>query len=237
MSTEKFPILVTGANARVGFALARELWEAGYNVIATYRDDAGQLPQLVGVEAIQADLSSSESRAALISTIRRKHKALRGIIHNASLWLDDSAENLALMQAVHVDAPYQLNMELVDLLQAGAEADTIRGMTDIIHIGDDSAMRGSRNHVGYAATKAAMANLALSFAKKLAPLVKVNVVAPGFLLAPNGETTEYKAQAMAKALIQREPGARPLVEAVQFLLENRYATGTTVVVNGGRHLK
>lgn len=237
IKTDRFPLLITGANARVGFALTHELWLAGYPIIATYREDPGNLAQLVGVDALQVDLTVPAQRDHLIATILAKYSGLRGIIHNASLWLPDSAENMAKMQAVHVDAPYLLNLALADLLQAGAAADTVRRMTDIIHISDESSMRGSRNHIGYAATKAASANLALSFAKTLAPAVKVNTVAPGFLLTPAGSPDEYKAQAMAKGLIQSEPGAAPLIEAVRFLLENRYATGTTVVVNGGRHLK
>lgn len=222
--------MVTGANTRIGFSLAQALWEFGYDVVAVYREEPGNLDQLVGVVSLQADLATAAGRSSLIAAVRDKYQGLRGIIHNASAWLPDSTENLATMQALHVDAPYQLNMELADLLQHGGKA-------DIIHIGDESALRGSKNHIAYAATKAALSNLALSFAKRLAPAVSVNVVAPGFLLSPVGSSDEYRELAKSKALIADEPGAKPLIEAVMYLLQSGYTTGSTVVVNGGRHLK
>lgn len=230
MNAKKNPIVITGANTRVGFALTSALWEFGYDVVAVYRESPGQLEKLVGVVSYQADLATVTGRAALIKAIKENYDGIRGIIHNASAWLPDSLENMAIMQAIHVDAPYQMNTELAKLLAQSEKA-------DIIHISDESAMRGSKNHIAYAATKAALANLALSFAKKLAPTVCVNVVAPGFLLAPEGSSEEYREQAMSKAMIAAEPGARPLIEAVMYLLQSDYSTGSTVVVNGGRHLK
>lgn len=227
----KSPVIVTGANARLGFALASALSEFGYPVVAVYRQDIGRLKELVGATLIQADLADASDRSRLIDLVKSEFSSLRGIIHNASAWLDDGVDNLRLMHAIHVEAPFHLNSELEKLLLASGTK------SDIIHVADDSSLRGSKNHIAYAATKAAMANLTLSFAKSMAPSICVNTVAPGFLLAPVGSTDQYIAEAKAKGLIEAQPGSSPLIEAVMYLLASRYTTGSTLSINGGRHLK
>lgn len=226
----KYPILITGANERIGFSLAEALFEDGYSIVAVYRREPGRLAELPGAHLIQADLETAEGRAKVVAEVRERYTALRGVIHNASLWLGDEPGALLRMMELHVSAPYELNMGLAELLRL------YEFKADIIHVTDDSALRGSARHVGYVATKAALSNLTLSFAKLL-PDVAVNSVAPGFLLAPPGSSAEYVESAKAKAVIQAQPGAEPVLQAVRFLLASRYCTGTTVVVNGGRHLK
>lgn len=224
------PIIITGASKRGGLALCKALLEQGYPIIAVYREAPGELAGLPGVEAYQADLAVAQSRQQLIAAIKERHDALRGIIHNASAWLDDSQENLALMLALHVEAPFDLNQELAPLLKRA-------GRADIIHICDDTAQRGTRNHIGYAASKAALFNLTLSFAEKLAPEVRVNSISPGLLMLKENSTADYRQKTLKKALLEFEPGNAPLVEAVTYLLGSSYSTGSNIVINGGRHLR
>lgn len=225
------PVIVTGAGTRVGFDLAQALWIAGYHpIIAVCHHETAAFQAMPGIEVKVCDLTSEMERAVLIKDIKQKYGSLRGIIHNASVWLGDELESLRYMQALHVEAPYHLNMELEALLKISAKA-------DIIHIGDESAQRGVLNHIGYAATKAALTNLTLSFAKRFAPTVRVNTISPGFLLAPPGADEAWKEKALSKAIIQTEPGSRPVIEAVLYLLASSYSTGTDTIINGGRHLK
>ena len=224
------PLLITGANKRGGLALCRAFSERQQPVIAVYRNDPGALLELPWVQSIQADLACRNSRRQLIDQITEQHRALRGLIHNASCWLEDSLENLATVLAVHVEAPYQLNTELTPLLKQLERA-------DIIHIGDDSACRGTQNHIAYAASKAALHNMTLSFAEQLAPTIRVNTVAPGLLQFKEGSDAAYQRKTLNKALLDFEPGNAPLVEAVLYLLHSTFTTGSTLTLNGGRHLK
>lgn len=223
------PLLVTGANRRVGLALTRRLLAEGQPVIAVYRDDPGPLRDLE-IEAYQVDLAEEAQRDTLLQQLHERHPALRGIVHNASVWAEDGLENLRLLYRLHLEAPYHLNLGLQELLLAAPRA-------DIIHIGDDSATRGSRNHIGYAATKAALHNLTLSFAEALAPRVRVNTIAPGLLIFKEGAAEAYRQATLDKALLDFEPGADPIVDTVLYLLSTQYATGSTFTVNGGRHLR
>lgn len=224
------PILVTGANKRGGLAICQALVAQGQRVIAVYRETPGELVKLDNLDMLQADLSLRESRSRLIDSIKARYPALRGIIHNASLWLDDSQDNLGQMLQVHVEAPYQLNEALTPLLRQVERA-------DIIHICDDTASLGTKNHIAYAASKAALFNLTLSFAEKLAPGIRVNAISPGLLMLKEGSDAEYRSKTLRKALLEVEPGNAPLVDAVLYLLHSTYNTGNNIVINGGRHLK
>jgi dihydromonapterin reductase/dihydrofolate reductase len=224
------PIIVTGANKRGGLAICRALAEQGHAVVGIYRENPGELASLGNVDSFKADLGQRSCRDELIAAIKSRYPALRGIIHNASLWLDDSLDNLTQMLQVHVEAPYHLNEALTPLLQRVERA-------DIIHVCDDTAVHGTKNHIAYAASKAALQNLTLSFAEKLAPGVRVNAISPGLLMFKEGSDSRYQEKTMRKALLEVEPGNAPLVEAVLYLLHSTYSTGSNIVINGGRHLK
>ncbi|WP_409278722.1 dihydromonapterin reductase [Pseudomonas defluvii] len=223
------PILVTGASQRVGLALALRLAQAGHTVVSASRSKSPEAahPNIV---QFQADLCDEQDRLALIQFLQDNFDGLRAIIHNASLWLDDSLANLNTMFKLHVEAPYHLNLALGEQLLKLEKS-------DIIHICDETSSRGSKSHIGYAATKAALQNMVLSFAEKYAPRVRVNAILPGLLILKENSDEEYRQQTLKKALLEFEPGAQPLIDAVLFLLESQYSTGSSVVINGGRHLK
>ncbi|HYQ51926.1 MAG TPA: dihydromonapterin reductase [Pseudomonas sp.] len=223
------PILVTGASQRVGLALALELAEAGHTVVSASRSAQPHAAHR-NIVQFQADLCLAADRQALIDYLQQHYDGLRAIIHNASLWLDDGLDNLETMFRLHVEAPYHLNLALGDMLAKVDKA-------DIIHICDETSSRGSKSHIGYAATKAALQNMVLSFAEKYAPKVHVNGILPGLLILKEGGDEAYRQQTLNKALLPFEPGAGPLIETVKYLLASQYSTGSQVVINGGRHLK
>ncbi|MBF8744670.1 dihydromonapterin reductase [Pseudomonas putida] len=227
------PILITGASQRVGLALALELAQAGHTVVTASRTVQAQ-PVHPNIVQFQADLCQAGDRQALIDHLLSHYDGLRAVIHNASLWLDDGLDNLETMFRLHVEAPYHLNLALGELL---AKTGKTAGKADIIHICDETSSRGSKSHIGYAATKAALQNMVLSFAEKYAPLVHVNGILPGLLILKEGGDEAYRQQTLKKALLEFEPGAGPLIETVQYLLASQYSTGSQVVINGGRHLK
>jgi dihydromonapterin reductase/dihydrofolate reductase len=223
------PILVTGASQRVGLELAISLAQAGYTVVSASRSISAQSahPNIV---QFQADLQQEQDRLALIEYLTRNYDGLRAIIHNASLWLDDGLENLNTMFKLHVEAPYHLNLALGEQLAKVEKA-------DIIHICDETSSRGSKSHIAYAATKAALQNMVLSFAEKYAPGIRVNAILPGLLILKENSDEHYRSRTLKKALLEFEPGAQPLIDAVFYLLNTQYSTGSSVVINGGRHLK
>lgn len=232
------PILITGGAQRLGLAIAQDLISQQVPVIITYRTEKPSVANLraLGAIAIQADFADDAGIASFITTLKQHTSTLSAIVHNASDWdsekpdstINEYAQVLSKMLQVHVSAPYQINMMCKDMLIDGS---------NIIHMTDYVQDKGSNKHIAYAASKAALHNLTLSFASLLAPKVKVNSIAPSLLMFNDDDSDAYKQKALSKSILGICPGAQEAVKAVNFLLSSDYVTGQTLHLNGGRHLK
>ncbi|WP_210394632.1 dihydromonapterin reductase [Motiliproteus sediminis] len=233
------PVLITGVGKRAGYALAERLLHNDVAVIGTYRSDYPELSRLrdLGAVLYPVDFYQPQQTDALIDALLQRCSRLRAIVHNASDWLPDNhdsglAEVLSRMMAIHVETPLRLNKALTPLLQAMAPE-----RADIIHITDYVAATGSRKHMAYAASKAALTNLTQSFAAALAPAIKVNAIAPALLRFNDRDSDAYRHRALSKALIPREGGFDELLAAVEYLMASDYITGRVLPLDGGRHLR
>ncbi|AWM58831.1 dihydromonapterin reductase [Pseudomonas songnenensis] len=229
------PILITGASQRIGLHCAERLLEDGFPVIVTYRRERDSIERLrtLGAHTLKADFSDEAGITGFIGALREQTDSLRAIVHNASEWRPDApgqeAEAFRQLFQVHMLAPYLINLHCADLLRHG-------GPADIVHIGDDVTRKGSKKHIAYAASKAGLDNLTLSFAASLAPAIKVNGIAPALIQFNPDDDEEYRRKALAKSALGIEPGAEVIYQSLRYLLDNPYVTGTTLTVNGGRHL-
>lgn len=236
MSISSAPILITGAGQRVGLHCAQRLLEDGHRVIFTYRSERPGVQALrdLGAVAVFADFSSEAAILAFIDELKSHTDCLRAIVHNASEWLTETpgseAEAFSRMLNVHMLAPYLINLHCADLLRRSTPA-------DIIHLSDDVTRKGSSKHIGYCASKAGLDSLTLSFAARYAPAIKVNGIAPALLLFNPDDDAAYRAKALAKSALGIEPGSEVIYQSLRYLLDNPYVTGTTLTVNGGRHVK
>ncbi len=235
MTQPTAPILITGASQRIGLHCAERLLDEGQPVIVSYRTPRASLARLRerGAVTLHADFSAAAGIHAFIAALKEHTSALRAIVHNASDWHPETpgeeAETFQRMFEVHMLAPYLINLHCTELLQHG-------GPADIIHIGDDVTRVGSKKHIAYAASKAGLDNLTLSFAARLAPAIKVNGIAPALIQFNKGDDEVYQRKALAKSALGIEPGAEVIYQSLRYLLDNPYVTGTTLSVNGGRHL-
>lgn len=234
----KAPILITGGAQRLGLAITEHLISADHSLIITYRSEKPSVDALraKGVRAIHADFATQQGIEDAISRIKNIAPTLSGIIHNASDWdqekgCDDYGQLMHKMMQVHASAPYQINLALADALNNN------EGISNIIHMTDYVQSKGSQKHIAYAASKAALHNLTLSFAAKFAPKVKVNSIAPALVMFNENDSDEYKAKAIKKSLLEICPGPQEAVHAVDYILKSQYVTGQTLHLDGGRHLK
>ncbi|GAM73998.1 folM alternative dihydrofolate reductase 1 [Vibrio ishigakensis] len=215
-------ILITGVGKRLGFALALQLLTEGYKVVGTYRSDYPHLQLLRdrGADLQQVDFYQEGSLANFLDYVSQEYRELRAIIHNASDWKpenkkdprDNAASIMNQMMTVHATVPYLVNLTLKDQLTSGDKT------SDVIHISDYVAEKGSKKHIAYAASKAALNNLTLSFSAMLAPEVKVNTVSPAMLKFNEHDDEAYKAKALQKALIPTEAGFEEVIDGIKFIL-------------------
>ena len=234
------PVVITGGAQRLGLATACALQQQGYRVVITYRRYRPVLDELQasGIDTIHADYGDEQGALNLAKALQTRYKSLRAIIHNASEWIpegnDQSDESIMhCMLSTHVMAPYLINQECGDLLTRHGEK---HGYADVIHMSDYVANTGSKKHIAYAASKAALDNLTLSYASKFAPWVKVNSIAPALLMFNQDDNDQYRQQAMSKSLLGIVPGASEGINTIQYILNSRFLTGETIALDGGRHL-
>lgn len=238
VSHNSAPVLITGGARRIGLALAKSFLARDIPVIIAYRSDYPILVDLkdMGAMCLQGDFSTHEGIYRFAEQVRQRVPKLRAVIHNASAWQAESSNIppehvMASMLQIHVYTPYLLNQLLEPCLIGQGEAGA-----DIIHLTDYVVEKGSEKHIAYAASKAALDNMTRSFARKLAPEVKVNAIAPALIMFNANDDEEYRQQALAKSLMKSAPGESEMVKLVDYLMESRYVTGRTHGVDGGRPL-
>lgn len=227
-------ILITGGGQRIGLHCARRLVDDGYHVIITcrYLREEWLTHPLSGIDVILADFSTLSGIEQFIGTLRARQPKLRAIIHNASLWLDDDAgaDAFQTLFMLHMQAPMLINNACLELLDPDCQ-------TDLIHLTDYAAQKGSIRHMAYCASKAGLENLTLSFAKRLAPRVKVNAIAPALIMFNPEDDQDYRERTLNKSALGIEPGPDVIYQSIRYLMDNCYITGTSLTLNGGRHLK
>ena len=228
--------LVTGCGRRLGFYLCEQLVTAGWQVTGSYRSERPELAHLraLGVELVKADFAREGEVDGLIAALA-PYQDLALVIHNASAFepqADEQSAQLAQFEQfyrVHMAAPFQLNRALAPRLAQNANA-------GIIHVTDIYIHAPAPRFAAYVATKAGAHSLAMSFARELAPAVRVNTIEPGPILFLDEHGDEWREQVLAKTPLAREGGLEPIWQAVQLLMQNDYMTGASIRVDGGRGL-
>jgi len=232
-------IFITGGGQRIGAYLVRQfLTNTDYPVVFTYRTPHAEVADLVklGAIAIQCDFDNPSNLPGLVKQIKQHCESLRAVIHNASVWLSDeqapafSAEYQSLFR-LHVEVPNFLNHQLQPLLLAANSE-----FKDIISLSDFSVNKVVESHIAYLSSKAAMQTTSKAFAKKFAPHIKVNDIAPALIMFNKHDTKAYKEKRLKQAALPIEPGAEVVWQAVNYIMNSPYTTGITLPLNGGKHL-
>ncbi|MEA1065072.1 dihydromonapterin reductase [Erwinia sp. HR93] len=239
MERSVFPVVITGAGRRIGLALAHHILARDLPLLISYRTRNAEIDNLEALDAccLQADFSQEASIEAFAAEVTHRCRGLRALIHNASTWQAEAPDKplittLEEMLRIHVHAPYLLNHRLAPLL---CEQGVAGG--DIIHLTDYVAERGSEKHIAYAASKAALDNMTRSFARKFAPYVKVNAIAPGLILPNEPADAASNQRAVSKSLMGVTPGVQEIIGLVDYLMASQFVTGRTFPVDGGRNLR
>ncbi|WP_177198052.1 pteridine reductase [Nitrosomonas communis] len=239
-------ILVTGGAKRVGAAICGKLHEQGANLMVHYRssqNDAQILRQTLeqmrpdSVELIQADLLDIERLPDLIKETVRRFGKLDALVNNASsffstpvgqfteqAWIDLIGSNLK--------APLFLSQAAVPFLEKRHGC--------IVNIVDIHVEQPLKNYVIYNAAKGGLAALTRSLALELAPLIRVNGVAPGPILWPEHEEwidQSLRKEIIGRTLLKRMGEPEDIAKTVYFLIANApFITGQIIAVDGGRSI-
>jgi pteridine reductase len=248
-SLEGFPmqgktILVTGGAKRVGAAIVRRLHAAGANVAIHFRSSAyeafalrGELNDLRENSAIsvQADLLETGTLPRMVKEVVQHFGQLDALVNNASSFY---ATPLAEIDATQWNDLIGTNLQAPLFLAQAAAAELRRQHGCIVNIVDIHAERPMHGHLLYSVAKAGLVALTKGLAQELAPQVRVNAVAPGVIVWPEGDEwsdEEKRRKIVAHTLLKREGSPDDIAKAVRFLIADApYITGQVIAVDGGR---
>jgi pteridine reductase len=234
--------LVTGAGTRVGRVIALALGKAGMRVGVHYagsekgaRQTADEIIA-VGSEAktLPGDLTDPATAPRLVEHTAKVFGSLDVVINSAAVMLrtpvgEVLVEDWDAMFALNLRAPFFLS-------QSAARVMGDRGGA-IVNIADLAAFETWRGYIPHSITKAGIVQMTRGLAHALAPRIRVNAVAPGAVLLPEGGPEELAEKLIATTPLGRIGTPEDVAQAVLYLLSADYVTGETIIVDGGRHVR
>ena len=208
----KGTVLVTGGVKRLGKVIAEALRADGWRVlVSSHRVDAGA--------DFVADLSEPSGPAKLYAAALAAAPDLCAVVNNAALFDGDAAT----LEAVSLIAPRKLAT-----LLAGRED----GVSSVVNILDSRTLGSAESEDSpYVRTKRALLADTRKFAALFAQTLRVNAVAPGPVLPPEG-----RHEPSGEMLLDRRPTPEDVAAAVVYLLSAESVTGVVIPVDAGQHL-
>jgi pteridine reductase len=234
--------LVTGAGQRVGRVIALALGARGMHVVVHHHDSAEgaeRTAQMIATEGgtasvAQADLTVIGEAERLIDDVLGHHGELHTLVNSAAIMIrtpigEVTAGDWEEMFALNVRAPFFLAQRAAPALRAAGGT--------IVNIADLAAFETWPAYVPHGMTKAAVVQMTRGLARALAPEVRVNAVAPGAVLLPEGWTDEQAERLRVTTPLGRLGSPEDVAQAVLFLIDAEYITGEVIRVDGGRHIR
>ncbi len=233
--------LVTGAVKRIGKAIAQVLVQNHVNVIMHYcsstdKDVGDALTDInmPGVETwkFQSDFSNTDNVDDLFEKIRNTIGTVDFLINNASIFTPSKLSTLTTLElnhtlAINSIAPLRLSQHMARQKSEGS----------IINILDSRVKRYDIKHAAYQLSKNMLYHMTEMTALEFAPQIRVNGIAPGIILPPDGEDESYVQKMTHRNLFNRSGKLSDITDAVLFLLSNNFITGDVLFIDGGQNLK
>ncbi|HET9231510.1 MAG TPA: SDR family oxidoreductase [Vitreimonas sp.] len=233
--------LVTGAGKRLGRAVALDLARAGWGVVIHYNRSepaaqslANEIREIGGTSTlVRAELSDAAERSTLIGrAVEAAGAPLSALVNCAAIFEHDTIDTLseeALQRHIGINT---LTPSLLAREFAEALPEDERGV--VVNFLDFKLANPYPDHFSYTLSKYALSGATELLARALAPRVRVNAVAPGYVLpAPGQGEGDYK-RLHAQTPLEYGPTAEDIAHAVRFLIESPAVTGQTIYVDSGR---
>jgi 3-oxoacyl-[acyl-carrier protein] reductase len=239
-------VLVTGASSGIGRALALGCAREGADLALTYRaneEGARQAARAISALGRRAEVLPLDlSREQEITGLARELAARFGRV---DAWINNAGADILTGPAGGLSRLDKLDRVLtVDLrgtiLASWAAVDLMRDRGGvIINMSWDHVSLGmaGENPILYSAAKGGIASFSRSLARQVAPAIRVNILAPGFIETAFGEQADpnWHRRVAERTPLGRWGRPEDLVGAAVFLAseDSRFLTGQTIMVNGG----
>ena len=235
-------IIVTGSSSGIGEAVVRRLADLGAGIVVNSASSveageriAADLPDAVYV---QGDIGDPATAGALVGAAEQRWGRLDGLVNNAGVTCDVPLPDIGDVRPEHWDKILRTNV-VGTFLVSQAALPLLREAPDgwITSITSVAGIRQTGSSLPYSVSKAALDHLTTIMAKHAGGEVRVNAVAPGLVATPwTDDWDALKAGVTAIAPLHRVATADDIAEACVALAGLRYATGHTLLVDGGLSL-
>ncbi len=236
--------LVTGGARRLGRAVALDLARAGWGIVVHYRTSADGAREVVAeiealggrAVAVGADLDDNAARHGLVThAVQAAGAPIRALINCAAMFEHDTIDTLteaALERhiAINTFTPSLLAREFAEALPEGAHG-------VIVNFLDFKLASPYPDHFSYTLSKYALAGATELLARALAPRVRVNAVAPGYVLPAPGQGQADFERLHNDTPLHSGPTPEDVARATRFLIESPAITGQTIYVDSGRRFR
>jgi len=234
--------LVTGGAHRVGRAIALALAHEGAHVAITYHASTEQAQQTVaeieadgvGALAMPCDQSDPAQVAAVFDALKDTWGRLDILINSAAImqqkpFLDITPQDWDATIGINLKGPFLFSQHAARMMLA-------QGDGVILNIADEAGLTPWPRYVHHSVSKAGVIMLTKATALALAPRVRVNAIAPGPVLKPQGWTDEQWDTLRPITPLDRLGSPQDVVDAALYLIRADFVTGHVLVVDGGRIL-
>jgi 3-oxoacyl-[acyl-carrier protein] reductase len=239
-------VLVTGGGGGLGRALCSAFAGAGYDVAINYahsHDDALKTAEVVRsadrqAHTVQADVSDDRAVRAMLDEVVATFGGLDVLINNAATTRYVPLKDLDSITEDDWNESLGVNLKGAFYCARAAAASLRARHGAIVNIATTSAFIPAGSSIPYMTSKAALVMLTRTLAKALAPEVRVNAVAPGFMETPWIERYPPEVKAHIAA-----GGAPPAIDvgdvsrSILMLAEARSVNGQTLIVDGGQLMR
>ncbi|HEV8582001.1 MAG TPA: glucose 1-dehydrogenase [Thermoanaerobaculia bacterium] len=238
-------VVVTGGSRGIGAACCRLFAKTGAAVLVQYLasdERAGavldELRRLSDAPhaIFRCDVTDLDQVARLFESVEARWGGLDCLVNNAGVWVHDPLadlrpERLQATLAVNVVGPFLCARYAIPLLMGSADA-------SIVNVSSTAGQRGEAFYSAYAASKGALISATKSWSCELAPEIRVNAVAPGWVetdMTAEALSGERRDGILSSIPLQRIATPEDIAGPVLFLasLLARHITGEILNVNGG----
>ena len=232
-------VIVTGSSSGIGAAIARRLSGLGAGIVVNSATSvqAGQrvAAELADAVYVKGDIGDPATAAALVAAADQRWGRLDGLVNNAGVTVDVPLPDIDAVTVEHWNTVLRTNL-IGTFLVSQAALPLLRRADEgwIVNVTSLAGVRQTGSSLPYAVSKAALDHLTTIMAKHAGDGVRVNAVAPGLVATPwTQDWHERKAGVELVAPLHRVATADDIADAAMALIGTRYATGQTLVVDGG----